>query len=305
MSPKTSTTTKWALASYALRDAFTDFILSRQAIQCTARTMGFYEFALSKFIAWLESQGVSKPDEVTARLVRSYIAELTARGLADTTLHGNARAIRTLVRFWHSEGYLLDAVKFAMPKLTKKRLPVLTAEQVSIILHACHNPRDKAVILLMVDTGIRLNEAINLDWSDVDIMTGLARVQRGKGGKARSVVAGATTRRALLAYRRTLLITTENAPLIQTREGSRFTSHGLHQVFKRLAISSGVPFSAHALRRTFVILSLRAGMDVLHLQALLGHASLDMVQHYAQMIDEDLLTSHQAHSPIDNLARLR
>ena len=45
-------------------------------------------------------------------------------------------------------------------------------------------------------------------------------------------------------------------------------------------------------------------MDVLHLQALLGHASLDMVQHYAQMIDEDLLSSHQAHSPIDNLLRL-
>ena len=44
-------------------------------------------------------------------------------------------------------------------------------------------------------------------------------------------------------------------------------------------------------------------MDVLHLQAMLGHASLDMVQHYAQMVDDDLLQSHQAHSPIDNLAR--
>lgn len=58
------------------------------------------------------------------------------------------------------------------------------------------------------------------------------------------------------------------------------------------------------LRRTFVILSLRSGMDVLHLQAMLGHASLDMVQHYAQMIDTDSLDAHKAHSPIDNLARL-
>lgn len=124
------------------------------------------------------------------------------------------------------------------------------------------------------------------------------------GGKARSVVAGATTRRVLLAYRRTLQNATDNAPLIQTRDGSRFTIHGLHQVFKRLAKSSSVPFSAHALRRTFVFLSLRSGMDVLHLQALLGHASLDMVQHYAQMVDEDLLQSHQAHSPVDNLSRL-
>ena len=46
-------------------------------------------------------------------------------------------------------------------------------------------------------------------------------------------------------------------------------------------------------------------MDVLHLQAMLGHASLGMVEHYAQMLDDDLLQAHQAHSPIDNLARLR
>jgi site-specific recombinase XerD len=45
-------------------------------------------------------------------------------------------------------------------------------------------------------------------------------------------------------------------------------------------------------------------MDVLHLQAMLGHASLDMVQHYAQMIDDDLLQAHQAHSPVDNLSQL-
>ncbi|MFZ1040376.1 MAG: tyrosine-type recombinase/integrase [Anaerolineales bacterium] len=68
---------------------------------------------------------------------------------------------------------------------------------------------------------------------------------------------------------------------------------------------SAVSARFHALRRTFVILSLRAGMDVLHLKAMLGHASLDMVQHYAQMVDDDLLQAHQAHSPIDNLSHLR
>ena len=46
-------------------------------------------------------------------------------------------------------------------------------------------------------------------------------------------------------------------------------------------------------------------MDVLHLQALQGHSSLDRIQHYAQMVDDDLLQAHKAHSPIDNLSRLR
>ena len=48
-----------------------------------------------------------------------------------------------------------------------------------------------------------------------------------------------------------------------------------------------------------------AGMDVLHLQAMLGHVSLDMVQNHAQMADDDLLQSHHAHSPIDQSAYLR
>ncbi len=145
------------------------------------------------------------------------------------------------------------------------------------------------------------SEVISLNWGDLDIMSGLARVVRGKGGKARSVVVGATTRRSLLAYRRTLKEINNLSPIIQTRDGGRFTGGGLLQLFRRLSKKAGIHLSPHALRRTFVILSLRAGMDVLHLQALLGHSSLDMVQHYAQMVDDDLLNAHRQYSPVDNL----
>jgi integrase len=72
-------------------------------------------------------------------------------------------------------------------------------------------------------------------------------------------------------------------------------------MFRRLSKRTGIVVTAHALRRTFAILALRAGMNPLHLQNLGGWASLDMVQHYAQMVDEDLLQEHKAHSPIDNL----
>jgi hypothetical protein len=107
-----------------------------------------------------------------------------------------------------------------MPKLSKKRLPVLLADGLRQIVKAC-NTRDKALVLFMADSGLRRAEVCALNWSDV----------------------------------------------------------GMH-------------ITPHALRRTFVILSLRSGMDVLHLQAMLGHASLEMVTHYAQMQDEDLLQAH-------------
>ena len=72
-------------------------------------------------------------------------------------------------------------------------------------------------------------------------------------------------------------------------------------MFRRLSKTTGIHVTAHSLRRTFTILALRAGMNALHLQNLGGWASLDMVQHYAQMVDDDLLREHKAHSPIDNL----
>ncbi len=300
MSSKTTVRPSWTLASAALLDGYTDFILSRQAIQCTSATLAFYHYTAGTFLKWLEGQGVTRPEEVSARHVRQFIAGLA--GKADTTIHDFARAIKTLLRFWYTEGYSQERVIFAMPRLLQKRLPVLTAEQVSAVVEIC-NVRDKAIVLLVVDSGLRRSEVCALNWDDVDIATGLLRVRRGKGGKDRSAVIGVTTRRALLAYRRT--INKPDAPLFLACRGARLTGWGLMQLFRRISRLVGFTVTCHALRRTFVILSLRAGMDVLHLQAMLGHSSLEMVQHYAQMVDDDLLDAHRAHSPIDNLARLK
>jgi site-specific recombinase XerD len=54
-------------------------------------------------------------------------------------------------------------------------------------------------------------------------------------------------------------------------------------------------------RRTFVILSLRAGMNALTIPTLLGHEDLTMTKHYAEMVDDGLLQAHKQHSPVDNL----
>jgi site-specific recombinase XerD len=295
---RTKTKQEWSLASVALRDAYTDFILSRQAMNCTPSTLAFYRYTAGKFLEWIEQRGVTSPEQVTARYVREYIAELVSLGRKDTTVWDHARAVKTMLLFWHAENYIPAPVRFDMPKLAKKRLPVLTAVQLKQIVKAC-NVRDKAIVLFMADSGLRRAEVINLNWSDVDMQSGLVRVRQGKGCRDRSAVIGATTRRALLAYRRTLQ--DRDGVLFQSRNGARFTGSGLLRIFMRLSRRTGIHVTAHALRRTFVILSLRAGMDVLHLQALLGHSDLTMVEHYAQMVDDDLLQAHRQYSPVDNL----
>ena len=299
MSPKSDTKQKWALASYALNDAFTDFILSRQAMLCSPRTMNWYAFTLGKVIGWLMENGVTTPDEIQARHVRAYLAEMAVREMSDSYINNHARAIRTLLKFFHTEKYIQEPVAFQMPTIAEKRLPVLSSEEVKKLVGACRQPRDKALILLMVDTGLRRAEVCALNWCDVDISSGLVRVVRGKGGKARSVVVGVTTRRALLKYRRQVNPEAEH-PLFQAQNGNRLTGYGLRSLLLRLGERAGVHVSPHALRRTFATMSLRAGMNLLHLQGLLGHSTIEMTRRYVQMLDDDLLEAHRVHGPIDN-----
>ena len=295
---KTKTTEKWLLTSVALRDAYTDFMLSRQAMNCTPSTLAFYKFTVGKFLEWIEERGATKPEEVTARYVREYIAKLVSEGKKDTTVWDHARAINTMLFFWQGEGYTPTLIKFELPKLAKKRLPVLTAEQLREVIKSC-NVRDKAIVLFRADSGLRRAETINLNWADLDMQSGLVRVKQSKGKKDRSAVIGARTRRALLVYRKTLA--DRDGVLFQSKNGERFTGSGILRVFQRLTRRTGIHVTPHALRRTFVILSLRNGMNPLHLQNLGGWTDLEMVQHYAQMVNEDLLQEHKAHSPIDNL----
>jgi integrase len=178
---------------------------------------------------------------------------------------------------------------------------VLTADQLQQVLSSRLPPRGLVLIMFIADSGLRRAEACALNWEDNDFASGLVRVPRGKGGKARAAVIGAGTRRALLSY-----------PSNRSKPGRSLsgppssiwdTSHRRRGLAAISATKSSYGHScdAHALRRTFVILSLRGGMDVLHLQALLGIASLEMVQHYAQLGDVDLLQAHQERSPIDGL----
>ena len=87
----------------------------------------------------------------------------------------------------------------------------------------------------------------------------------------------------------------------QTRSGVIFTASGLRSWMLRMSERADIHISPHALRRTFATLSLRAGMNVIQLQGLLGHSSLEMTRHYIEMLEEDLVRAHKEHGPIDFL----
>jgi len=285
-----------------MQDCYLDFMLSRQAMLCTPRTLKFYKDTLNKFLEWLEDDGIDEPVRITPRHVRKFLSTYADRGCKDSYIHTYARSIRTFLRFLYQEEYIPELVRFEMPRLGEMRLPVLSVDEIKQVLVACSNPRDKAIILLMVDTGLRRAEVIDLNWKDIDLKTGICIVRRGKGKKSRSVILGAITRRVLLSYKRKLNIQ-EIDPVFQTNRAKRFTHSGFRSLLVRLSERSEIRVSAHALRRSFVVLSLKGGMSLAHIQALMGHSTPKMTLHYAQLVDDDLVTAHQEHGPIDTFLK--
>jgi len=291
---------RWGVCTDPLHGAYSDFILSRMAMRCTPGTLRFYHYTAGKFVAWLQQHGVYNPSDICSRHVHAYLAELVSRELSDSYINGHARAIRTLVRYLHQEGYLPDLVMFEMPRIEQKRLLVLSVNELQQVLNSSLIIRDRLIILLLADSsGIRRAEACALNWGNVDAETGLIHIERGKGGKYRKVVIGNKTRQAMLDYQKTVSHN-EDEPLIQTKMGTRLTLGGIQSTFMRISKRAGVKVTPHALRRTFATLSRRAGMDLVELQALMGHSSLEMTKKYIQMLDEDLLHAHQQHGPIDH-----
>ncbi|HUM64173.1 MAG TPA: tyrosine-type recombinase/integrase, partial [Anaerolineaceae bacterium] len=124
-----------------------------------------------------------------------------------------------------------------------------------------------------------------------------------KGGKGRTVFIGKSTRRAVWRY----LADREDrddpeSPVFINRGNHPFNSNSLRHLIVRLAEKAGVKGAhPHKFRHTFAITYLRSGGDVFTLQALLGHSSLDMVRHYAQIAEMDIERVHRKASPVDNL----
>jgi integrase/recombinase XerD len=157
--------------------------------------------------------------------------------------------------------------------------------------------RDKAIILTLLDTGIRASELCNLSYNDFDAANGRLTIQHGKGDKARIVYVGETTQRIIWR----LLVGRKSGALFATRTGEPLNRSNLRKLIVRLADRAGVRnASVHRFRHTFAVSFLRNGGNVFALQEILGHARIDTVKIYVRLAERDLADAQRRASPVDN-----
>ena len=251
---------------------------------CSPETIDFYRRMLKPFLA------LANGTQPSNRLVREFLSSVAERGVSSATVHAHARAVRAFLRFAYEEDWIEEPVTVRMPRVEQKRMEVLSREDARKVLSVA-GTRDRALVMTLIDSGLRRGEALALDCRDVDLQTGAVYVRRGKGGKPRVTYVGAKTRRALLrwggGHRSSAIF-----PL---------TPSGAATLMARLSRKSAVHITFHKCRRTFASWALREAIDLLSLQRLLGHSSFQMVRRYAYQSESDLRAAHSRAAPIDNL----
>ena len=219
--------------------------------------------------------------QITSDHIRRHLVSLQRRGLKDTTQHAHARGIKAWLNWLAAEGDLdvSPMRRVTMPRLEKRIPPPFRRDDVRKLLAACDRSaslglRNYAIVLGLLDTGLRLAEFASLSVGDVNMRTGLTTVM-GKGRKVRTVRFGTKARGALarwLAARGD-----QNAP--DSMWGLK--PRGLQVMLRRLGRKAGVePCGPHRFRRTFALWCLRDGMDLHSLRLLMGHSSLAILWRY-------------------------
>jgi integrase/recombinase XerD len=255
------------------------------------------------------------PSTFSRETVLAYL-NFRLQHLTPQTVNGDLRAIKAFARWLVREGFRNDNPTQGIEKLKEPiHYPrTLSDEQVVALVntiakhsHTFSGLRDLTFVCLLLDTGLRLSEALNLKLSDIDLSQGFVRVV-GKGGKERFVPIGESVKVVLHRYLlRRMTVTNAGDWLFITTLATRLTKRQAHMrlsLWAKKAGIEGVRVSPHSLRFTFVRKWLQSGGDSLILQRLLGHSTPAMTAYYARLFATDLKDAHKRHSPMDALAPL-
>jgi site-specific recombinase XerD len=293
-----------------LEEAFHLWLESMQARQFSPNTLRGYRVNVGAFLRYLqENLNLTTLDAVRPAHIRKWLIYRQQHGVSNAQLHNDYRQPRTFWNWCIKEELTTNNpfAKVEKPKLQPTLKPALTPREVEQILQACDGKdwlrlRDKALILLLLDTGLRIHEAHKLTVADAQQETVLIR---GKGGKQRVVFLSAEVRLAIKRYLKACPYPlTDDSPLWQGMNGT-LTLWGIMEVVEKIGKRAELPkpLGAHTFRRTFATWSLRSGIDLEQLRQLMGHSDYSVLRQYLSLVEADLKQAHQQHSPLNNLRK--
>jgi len=289
------------------------------------KTISWYSANLKSFRNYVKSRHLPDSlDTIDTKLLREYVLYLMKRTrynghpytpsktelLSSTTIHGHVRTLRAFFNWLVVEGLAQNnpAKDVKPPKVSRKVVSTLSDDEIGAILNTFSispsDGRNQTLFMLLIDTGLRISELVNLKMDDVHMDEGYLKVM-GKGKKERIVPIGNNAQRALQRYLFRFRPKPNNPVtnnVFLSISSQPLTENSMKLMFTRLAKRSGVcRLHAHLCRHTFATRFLINGGDVFSLQQILGHSTLEMVRHYVNLASSHIAIQHQKFSPLDRL----
>lgn len=264
------------------------WLLSLKAERKSAGTIKVYADGVKKFLRWCADTG--QIAELQKTTVQAFLADLLDEGAEANTAKSRDLALKRYAAWLANEGELScnPLIGLKPPKGDQKVVNALTDDQLKRLLKACQGKelkdrRDEAIVRLMLETGLRSNEVLALQVSDVDVHEGTATVHRGKGGKGRIVPFSVQTASAVDRYMRArrdhrLSVTGD---LWLGGGGKGLGYYGLSKTLKERALAAGIEgFHLHLMRHTAATRWLAAGGSESGLMAVAGWSTRGMIDRY-------------------------
>jgi len=262
-----------------------EFELALQAAGASKETVRAYRAAIRDFILFTNNKPLR---EVTLRDIVNWRNTRARTGFPGSKTTSNVKWQVTL----HYYSILLKrffqwlGLKLRVPgsKRLAPRIDVLSDEDLRKLLNVAKKPQDRLLLTLLISTGLRSRELLELRVEDIDFNSRVIKVRSAKYGKERLVTAPQDVFESLSAW----------IKLHGLKPGDKIfkiSYTGLYKKIKRLAIRAGIDpnkIRPHIIRHTFATLAIRRGLSLPSLQRLLGHSDIRTTQVYLHLTIDDI-----------------
>ena len=313
-------------ATRSTKQLIGEYRTSNLAAGKSRSTVKWYDEILAQFSNYVGAKYYS--DDIsclTIGVTRDYILHLSRKPkykghpytpeqtvvLSPKTVQCHVRALKAFSSWLYNEGYTTEnrLEHLKLPKAPVKMTEPLTPAEINKVTNSINKEsstgvRNHAILVTMLDTGLRASEVATITLGNLNLKDGYVKVM-GKGAKERIVPLGKYVRMVLWSY----IDKVRPEPsipgcdkLFVSVSARPITVNTIKLVFSRLAKTSGIDrLHAHLCRHTFAINYLLNGGDIFSLKEILGHTSLEMVNHYLHFTTSQITAQHHKYSPMDKL----
>lgn len=279
-----------------MEQAIQQFILTLATERgASQNTLDAYQTDLRQLVDYLRHAGIASWAAVEPAVVQSFIAHLTEREYATTSIARKFAAVKSFFQYLSASGAVPSnpAQDVGSPRVEKYLPHALSPQEVARLftlpmVSTAAGLRDAAMLHVLYATGLRVSELVAIELADVD--AGLATIRcSGRSGRMRQLPVSKAARDALDAYLsrgRPQLVRDESTDaLFLNHHGERLTRQGFWLIMKGYARAAGVAdITPHTLRHSFALDMIDRGMELRSVQELLGHANISTTQMYRHLL---------------------